>query len=379
MMKSVMQSRVPLASMAMAALFGAGAGFAAEPDSVIQQSVKRTPAPPWAAGDERGMANGIGPGTWQRCAWHMTQPGAKSYELSHLRSNNMPKSPFGSAYAQKFVPTAGVPGSAHAFNMEQMEAGSQPTQEGTQIDALGHFGSLKQPWDGKAPFPADGALYYGGFTQKDVKPSDDSPLLKLGMEKAPPLVTTAVLLDAKTLVGGGAAMKAGQLVTAKDIEAMLKAQGLAKRGILAGDVVYIRTGWGDHWKDPDTEKFYYTMAPGLSYDGAIYLGQKRVVAIGLDTPFVDAVPEGMLQGKAGPATGTPPNFPFAVHHHMLTQMGIHHIENANLAALAADRVWTSCAMILPLREHGSSGSAIRPVSIGVPAVPKSDAKPAAKK
>ena len=45
--------------------------------------------------------------------------------------------------------------------------------------------------------PADQALYYGGYTQKDVKPTPDSPLLKLGMDKVPPIITSAVLLDAK--------------------------------------------------------------------------------------------------------------------------------------------------------------------------------------
>ena len=247
-----------------------------------------------------------------------------------------------------------------------VRSGAEPGQQATQIDALGHFGVLKQPWDGKPPIPVESAEYYGGFTQKDVKPTPESGLLKLGMEKAPPLVTTAVLLDAKAHVGKGQPMKAGDLVTAKDIEAMLKAQGLAKRGILAGDIVYIHTGWGDHWKDPDTEKFYYTKAPGLSYDAAKYLGSRRIVAIGLDTPFVDPVPEGMLQGKAGPAPGVPANLPFALHHHMLTQMGIHHIENAKLDELARDKVWTSCTMILPLREKGSAGSAVRPIAIGVP-------------
>ena len=51
---------------------------------------------------------------------------------------------------------------------------------------------------------------------------------------------------------------------------------------------------------------------------------------------------------------------------MLTQAGIHHVENAKLDELARDKVWTSCTMILPLREKGSAGSAIRPVAIGVP-------------
>lgn len=73
-----------------------------------------------------------------------------------------------------------------------------------------------------------------------------------------------------------------------------------------------------------------------------------------------------MHGKAGPPDGTPPGTPFAVHHHLLTQAGIHHIESANLAAIARDKVWTSCTMILPLRERGSAGSPIRPVAIGVP-------------
>ena len=98
-------------------------------------------------------------------------------------------------------------------------------------------------------------------------------------------------------------MKAGELVTAADIEAMLKAQGLAQRGILPGDVVYVRTGWGDHWRDPDTEKFYYTKAPGLSYDAAQWLAARRVVAIALDTPFVDTVAEGHARGQGRPGAG----------------------------------------------------------------------------
>lgn len=259
-----------------------------------------------------------------------------------------------------------MPGTAHGFNSEMYDAGAEPASQGTQLDALGHFAAMREPWNGTPPFPQENLAYYGGFTQKDVKPSDDSPLLKLGVDKIPPIITTAVLLDAKTHAGGGQPMKAGAVVTAADIEKMLKAQGLAKRGILPGDVVYVRTGWGDLWKDPDTDKTYYTMAPGLAWDAARYLGDRRIVAVGFDTPFIDGVPEGMLQGKAGPTSPTPPNLPFAAHHHMLTQAGILLVENMNLVAMTNDRVWTSCTMILPLRTQGGAGSAVRPVAIGLP-------------
>ncbi len=61
--------------------------------AVVEKSKSMVPTPPWPAGDQKGMANTLGAGTWLRCAAHMSAPGAKSYELSHERSNTMPLSP----------------------------------------------------------------------------------------------------------------------------------------------------------------------------------------------------------------------------------------------------------------------------------------------
>jgi len=360
-----MRSLVAIGIVVALAWGCASTGMDAAERDVVERSKALVPSPPWPAGDERGMANALGRGTWMRCAYHLAQPDAREYELSHLRSNTMPMSPFSRPYEYRFNPTTVIPGTVHAFNTEYLASG-EPQAQGTQMDALGHFAGVSPPWDGKSPDPASRARYYGGYTQRDVKPTPDGGLQRLGMEKAPPFVTSAVLLDAKTHLGKGEALKPGATVSAKDIEAMLAAQGLGWRGLLPGDVLYVYTGWGDFWRDPDSEKLYYTKAPGLSYDAAKYLGERRVVAVGLDTPFVDPVNEGQLQGKAGPAAGTPPATPFAVHHHLLTEAGIHHVESANLTALARDKVWTSCTIILPLRERGSAGSPIRPVAIGVP-------------
>lgn len=321
--------------------------------------------PPWPAGDERGMANTLGTATWARCAPHLANPKAKSYELSHVRSNTMPQSPFGTPLVDKYRPTVGIPGTRHAFNGEEAVSGEAGAQ-GTQMDALGHFAVLPQPWNGKDEFPSDGATYYGGYKQAEVKPKPDSPLQKLGIENVPPIVTTAVLLDAKAHLGGGKPMQPGALVTAADIEAMLKKQGIGERGLQPGDVLYIYTGWGDGWKDPDTEKSYYTKGPGLSYDAAKYIESKQIVLVALDNPFTDPVPDGMLMGKAAPPAGVPDGLPFSIHHHNLVVAGIHNIQNANLGAIAGDRVWVSCTMILPLRSEGASGSPVRPVAIGVP-------------
>jgi kynurenine formamidase len=236
--------------------------------------------------------------------------------------------------------------------------------QGTHIDALGHFGAIDKPWDGSGEFPVDEAFYYGGWKQRDVKPDASSTLEKLGIDKVPPMITSAVLLDAKAHFGH--TLAAGTVIGVKEIEAMLKAQGLKDRGLLPGDVLYVHTGWGEHWKDPEPEKHYYTEGPGLGYDAAQYIEDKAVVLVALDNPFTDAVNHGQLKGEAPPASGYPKGMPFAIHHHCLVKAGIHQIQNAKLDELARDRVWTSCTIILPLRVRGGCGSLVRPVAIGAP-------------
>lgn len=319
---------------------------------------------PWPQGDERGMANTLGAGTWMRCGYYLSQPQAQVFELSHVRSNTMPMSPFGKPLEFEGTPSVSLPGTRHVFNGELVKGG-EPGAQGTQMDALGHFAYYDEAWDGKGQPPLDKAKYYGGLTQSDVKPAPNALLTKLGIEKAPPIITSAVLLDAKTYIGKGTALEPGKLVTAADIDAMLAAQGLQWRGILPGDVVYIYTGWGDSWKDPDTDKTYYSKGPGLAVDAAQYLADKKVVLIALDNPFTDAVADGQLAQKAMPPQGMDQGLPFVIHHTNLAVNGVHQIQNANLTELAANKVWTSCTMVLPLREAGHSGSPVRPVAVGV--------------
>ncbi len=322
------------------------------------------PSPPWPPGDERGMANTLGPGTWWRAAQHLVAAGARSYELSHEITNTMSHSPM--CAALNFVPraTRGIRNSFHASNMEAM-TGEQGGQS-THIDALGHFGRIPLKWDGTSPFPSEQAVYYGGYTQQQVKPEPSSMLQHLGIDKVPPIVTSAVLLDAKRHIGKGRTLDAGATVSAAHIEEMLAAQSLGDRGVLPGDVVYIHTGWGEHWKDVETEKHYYTKGPGLGHDAARYLADRAVVLVALDNPFTDAVNHGQLAGEAPPAEGYPKGFPFVIHHHLLVEAGIHQIQNAKLDELARDAVWESCTIILPLRIRGGAGSMVRPVAIGVP-------------
>ena len=335
-----------------------------ESSEIIARSRELTPSAPWPAADERGMANAIGPGTWLRCAQHLAAPGAKCYELAHPITNTMPSSPFGKPLKFQARTTRGIKNSRHASNMEEILSG-EPGAQGTHMDALGHFGAVDASWNGTDEFPVDTVKYYGGHTQTAVKPDPQGMLAKLGIDKAAPIVTTAVLLDAQRFIGNGKPLDAGYAVSVADIELMLDKEGLSERGILPGDVLYIHTGWGARWQDPDVEKVYYSQGPGLSYGAAKLAQDKGVVLVALDNPFTDAVRAGLMRGEAQVADDYPSDLPFAVHHHLLTQAGIHQIQNAKLDELARDGVWTSCTFILPLRVKGGAGSPVRAIAIGV--------------
>ncbi|MDL0433880.1 cyclase family protein [Marinobacter sp. TBZ242] len=310
------------------------------------------------------MANTQGPGTWQRCAFHLNQPTARAYELSYPRSSSMPQSPFAEPESHRFDPPSGIPGTRHGFNTESING--NVGGQGTQIDGLGHFAHLPETWNGERDFPAESLRYYGGFAHNEVKPSADAPLERLGIENIPPIVTSAVLLDAAAYLNEGEPLSAGILITRADLEGMIKAQGLEQRGLQPGDVLYVHTGWGSLWENGDDR--YYSQGPGLAYDTVEWLKEQAIVLVALDNPFTDPAPEGMLTGEAIPE-GVPDGLPFAIHHHNLTQSGIYQIQNTRLSELASDQVWTSCTMILPTLTEGAAQAPVRPVAIGTPEQP----------
>ena len=84
------------------------AAQAPEP-SITEQSLALVPGGPWSEGDQLGMANTLGRGTWLRCSEFLSDPGAGSYELSHVRSNDMTQSPFGVPLKYEYPPDRRYP------------------------------------------------------------------------------------------------------------------------------------------------------------------------------------------------------------------------------------------------------------------------------
>jgi kynurenine formamidase len=328
--------------------------------------------------DDRGNTATQGPATWRRAAQymmpqlhyvhgHLTLVPPIKVEVSHLLDPAAPQSPFATPWSLTPHPTVffGPHGptpeasqaiAGHAGNSEDVcgELG----QQGTQMDALGHFGVINEP--GEPP------TYFGGLTQQEVV--GPTGLQRLGIDHAEPIITSVVLLDAARYVNNGNALAPGYAMTREDIEHILAAQGLAQRGIQEGDVVFIHTGYGAAWmSSPAT---YYTQGPGLAHDAAVFLASKKIVLVGLDNPFTDAavhVPGvGPFPPMASWDNGDNPWLPFGVHHHNLTHAGVHQIQNLNLTEMAQQQLYLGAVFILPLRFKGGAGSPVRPVVIGHP-------------
>ena len=313
---------------------------------------------------QRGMTNLLGIETNMRCSEQMSNPNAKTYELSYKRTSSMPLSPFAGEYKPKFLPEIPWAGSRQVFTMDVLNENVNDGNQGTQMDALGHFGYTDEVWNGEGEADLSSLKYFGELDGKTVKPSPESPLKKLGIESVPPIITTAVFLDVRKHIFNGRAMKAGEYVTVKHIEDTIAKSNVKDRGILPGDVLLINTGWSDNYQDPDELGIYYTKAPGVSYNLVKYLSDKKVVGVGLDTWGVDTFAE---EDEYGPERSqNPEGIANPAHHYFLTQSGVHTLENFNLKDLAKDSVDLSCVIILPLMTQGSSASPLRPVAIGVP-------------
>jgi kynurenine formamidase len=313
---------------------------------------------------QRGMTNLLGIDTNLRCSQQMSNPKAKTYELSYKRTASMPLSPFAGEYKPKFLPEVPWAGSRQVFTMDVLNENVNDGNQGTQMDALGHFGYTDKVWSGEGEADLSTLKYFGEIDGKEVKPTPDSPLKKLGIESVPPIITTAVFLDVRKHIFNGKAMNAGEYVTVKHVEDTIAKSRIKDRGILPGDVVLINTGWSDNYQDPDELGIYYTKAPGVSYNLVKYLSDKQVVGVGLDTWGVDTFAD---EDEYGPERNqNPEGIANPAHHYFLTQSGVHTLENFNLKGLAKDGVDLSCVIILPLMTKGSSASPLRPVAIGVP-------------
>jgi len=233
-------------------------------------------------------------------------------------------------------------------------------QIGTQFDGPGHIGVIT----------SKGMYFYNGryLEDSDVGTYGVGPL---GVEHVAKIgfVCRGVLLDAVALRGGQLPIPVEVnasdpgIITDKDIEAMIKKQGIAPIG--EGDCVFLYTGHGDIWHPTDWDSFdaaekakriaeFNSGSPGFGLSGCEYMASRKIILWGADTWPSEAV---------GPGFGGENPQPFECHIQMMTKRGIWNLENMDLSQLVADQAYEFLFVWSPLKMKGATGSPGNPVAL----------------
>lgn len=201
---------------------------------------------------------------------------------------------------------------------------------GSQLDGLGHIG-------------IDGT-YYNCNKGRDFVTAGG--LKKLGIEQVPAIATRGVILDMVGLTGKNPVPE-GTAFNKAEIDAAMKRQGI--KSINKGDVVIFYTGWTQLIGKDD--KRYGSVEPGLGVEGAKYLASMNVAAVGADTWGLEVLPF------------EKPTQIFHVHQILLTQHGIHILENVVAEEAVKDGVYEGLFTLGPSRVTGAVQAIINPIFI----------------
>lgn len=198
---------------------------------------------------------------------------------------------------------------------------------GSQIDGLGHIGL--------------GHRYYNGVHVRDFV--NATGLKQFGTENLMPVATRGILLD-MTKQFGESPVKAGQTFNKAEIE---KALADANLTLEKGDIVIFHTGSMNEVRNNG----FSQMVPGVGVEGAEFLAQAGVVAIGADTFCIEAIP---FEDRSRP---------YDVHQTLLTKYGVYILENMVTEEMAADGVTEFFFTLGVPRLEGTVQAIINPVAI----------------
>ena len=169
---------------------------------------------------------------------------------------------------------------------------------GAHIDALAHI------------TVGDEQRWHGGSARTDL--GDFGPL-KGGAEELFPLWTRGILFDVPRH-RGVEFLGAGEPVTAADLDGITARTGVS---LEPGDVALIRTGYMQHWPDP--ERMQANRGPGPELSAARWLHERGVIATGSDTETYEVQPAVDL---------LEPRNPQPVHTFLLIEQGVYLMELA---------------------------------------------------
>ncbi len=201
---------------------------------------------------------------------------------------------------------------------------------GSQLDGLGHIGTAN--------------VYYNCNKAGDFVTAGGQK--KLGIENVPAIATRGVILDMVGLTGKDPVPE-GTAFNKKEIDAAVARQGIKPPG--KGDVVIFYTGWTKLIGKDD--KRYGSVEPGLGVEGARYLASLNVAAVGADTWGLEVIPFEVASNV------------FHVHQILLTENGMHILENVNAEEAVKDKVYEGLFTLGPSRITGAVQAIINPIFV----------------
>ena len=274
------------------------------------------PASPWGPNDQTGATNRITPAVTKAAATEIKD--GKVIALSYPLTDGVPL--FGSRFTKTILTAVSLaPGAAFGENnLTYMEdTWLSQSHVGTHLDGMGHIGRKD--------------CYYNQIAMG--KFINQNNMTKLGLEHLKPFATRGVVIDMVKVYQQAGKLKTnsackkpcidkGAVITAADLQAGLKMYNTTLR---EGDIVVIHTGWGDLFEQfPAQNALYNSGEPGIGKEAATWLISQKVVAVGSDTWAVEVIP------------GEDPKEAFIVHQMLLTDNGIHIIENVRTDLIAAE-------------------------------------------
>jgi len=275
----------------------------------------------WGATDERGTLNLLTPTIVQQAAG-LVKTG-KVYSLAMPLEAEGPQWP--SRHKTWRVTTfRNPPGERGSAD----DVVAMHSHSGTHMDALCHIWYDNQLFNG---YSAADHVTSTGATRNAI-------------HNVPFIVGRGLLLDIAGWKGVDH-LELGEAITAADLDACAAAQGVT---VQPGDLILLRTGWM-HIFHSD-RALYNQGEPGIDTSTIPWLKAHDIVAICADNQAIEVFSE-----------RPPPELP--VHAAAIRDLGIYLVENLNLDALAADKVYECLLVISPLPLTGAIGSPVNPIAL----------------
>ena len=336
-----MRFRSAVAASAIMILASASLAFAQSDCKTL------VPPSPWGPNDQTGATNRITPAVTKAAAAEIQE--GKVIPLSQPLTDGVPL--FGTRFTKTILTaTSLAPGAGYGENQLTYMEDTWLSQShvGTHLDGMGHIGR-KDCYFNQTPMG---------------KYINQNNMTRLGLEHLKAFATRGVLLDMVKVFQAAGKLKTnpacrkpcldkGTLITVADLQAGLKMYNVTLR---EGDIVIIHTGWTDLFEQfPKQNAEYNSGEAGIGKDAAKWLASQKVVAVGMDNWAVEVIPS------------EDPKEAFPVHNILITDNGIHIIENVRTDLIAEEAARTNRAtffftMTVP-KAVGMTGNFVAPEAI----------------